>query len=160
MTTSRRVSVDALSTKEYTLTTIEPTQNAADTTVDVDIQTIALAIAEAAAEMKALGIRIIDVRGIVSYTDYIVVCHGTSVTHARAISDFIREDLRPLKLRPRHTEGADYAEWILLDFFDVVVHVFTEEARQEYSIDGLFSDAPRIPFEDENGDMSDGSGLA
>lgn len=130
------------------MTTIDPQVTSVGATDEVDTQTLALAMAEAAAEMKALGIRIIDVRGLVSYADYLVVCHGTSVTHVRAIADFIREDLRPLKVRPRHVEGSNYAEWILLDFFDVVVHVFTEEARQEYSIDGLFSDAPRVPFED------------
>ena len=135
-----------LNTNESTATT--------DENAEVDTQTLALAIAEAAAEMKALGVRIIDVRGIVSYADFLVVCHGTSTTHARAIADFIREDLRPLKIRPRHVEGANYAEWILLDFFDVVVHVFTEEARQEYSIDGLFSDAPRVPFEDDEDETS------
>lgn len=139
--------VDLRPPLENTLTTIDP-QNMIIATDEVDTETLALAMAEAAAEMKALGIRIIDVRGLVSYADFLVVCHGTSTAHARAIADFIREDLRPLKIRPRTTEGANYAEWVLLDFFDVVVHVFTEEARQEYSIDGLFSDAPRIPFDD------------
>lgn len=114
---------------------------------DNDIKTLALALAESADEMKALSIRIIDVRGIVSYADYVVVCHGTSVTHVRAIADFIREDLRPLKIRPRHVEGGGTNEWVLLDFFDVIVHVFEEQARQEYAIEGLFSDAPRVPFE-------------
>lgn len=114
---------------------------------DEAIQALAFATAESASDLKARAIRILDVRGIVSYADYIVVCHGTSVAHTRAIADAIRQDLRAERVRPSHVEGNAYNEWILLDFFDVVVHVFVEDARQEYGIDSLFSDAPRLPFE-------------
>lgn len=111
------------------------------------IQALALAIAEAAADIKALAIRIIDVRGIVSYADYVIVCHGTSIMHTRAIAEGIRHDLRAEQVRPRRVEGSNNNEWVLLDFFDVVTHVFVEDARQEYAIEALFSDAPRLPFE-------------
>ena len=110
-------------------------------------QALAFAIAESAAAMNALAIRIIDVRGIVSYADYVVVCHGTSLMHTRAIAEGIRHDLRSEQVRPRNVEGGNNNEWVLLDFFDVIAHVFVEDARQEYAIEALFSDAPRLPFE-------------
>jgi len=113
------------------------------------IQALALAIADAADAMKALAVRIIDVRGIVSYADYVVVCHGTSNTHTRAIAEAIRSDIKEAGGDLRHIEGANSNEWILLDFFDVVVHVFVEDARYEYAIESLFADAPRVPFESE-----------
>lgn len=125
------------------MSTVDSKSSATDT----DIQNLALALAESADEMKAVAIRILDVRGIVSYADYVIVCNGTSVTHVAAISAFIREDLRPLKIRPRHVEGGGTNEWVLLDFFDVIVHVFEENARREYAIEALFSDAPRLAFE-------------
>lgn len=113
------------------------------------IQALALAVADSADSLKALAIRIIDVRGIVSYADYIVVCHGTSGTHARSIAEAIRSDMRDAGADLRHIEGAQSNEWVLLDFFDVVVHVFMEHARYEYAIESLFADAPRVPFESE-----------
>lgn len=133
--------------KESTLSTQETSPTFSKIDENDPIQALAFAIAEAAADLKALAIRIIDVRGIVSYADYVVVCHGTSITHTRAIADAIRQDLRSVKVRPRHIEGNTYNEWVLLDFFDVIVHVFVEDARQEYAIEALFSDAPRLPFD-------------
>lgn len=126
------------------MSTHKPT---ADTIDNADVQALAYAVAEAAADLKALAIRIIDVRGIVAYADYVIVCHGTSVAHTRAIAESIRQELRAERVRPRSIEGNNYNEWVLLDFFDVVVHVFVEDARQEYAIDSLFSDAPRLPFD-------------
>lgn len=111
------------------------------------IQALAFAIAEAAAVANAQAIRIIDVRGIATYADYVLVCHGTSNAHTRAIAEGIRHDLRAASVRPSHVEGGALNEWVLLDFFDVVVHVFVEEARQEYAIEALFSEEPRLPFE-------------
>lgn len=116
---------------------------------DNPIQALALAIADAADSLKALAVRIIDVQRIVSYADYIVVCHGTSSTHARSIAEAIRSDIREAGADLRHIEGVNSNEWILLDFFDVVVHVFVEDARYEYAIESLFADAPRVPFESE-----------
>lgn len=110
------------------------------------IQALALTIADRADALKALAIRIIDVRGLVSYADYIVVCHGTSNTHMRSIANAVRNDLREMGADLRHIEGTQSDEWVLLDYFDVVAHVFTESARHEYAIESLFADAPRLPF--------------
>ena len=109
-----------------------------------DTRALALAIVEAAAEIKARAPRVLDVTGLVSYTDYIVVCHGTSATHVRSIAEHICEDLRPLKIRPHGLEGMTYGEWVLIDFVDVVVHVFHEPFRSEYAIESIYADAPRV----------------
>lgn len=130
-------------------------QSGATQESEFDTRMLALALAEAADERKALAVRILDVRGIVSYTDFIVVCHGTSTTHARAIADHVEEDLRPLKIRPRAVEGARLGEWILLDYIDVVMHVFNEPLRAEYAIESIYADAPRVPFESEHGEELD-----
>jgi ribosome-associated protein len=116
---------------------------------ELDTELLAQAIAEAAYERKAEAIRILDVRGIVSYTDYIVVCHGKSAPHVRAIANFVMSDLRPLKFRPRNVEGLNHAEWVLIDFVDVVFHVFRGEFRSEYAVESIFSDAPRVEFNPE-----------
>lgn len=146
------ISREHSTTGSETLRTTPQSDQTAKQEGEFDTRMLALALAEAADERKALAIRILDVRGIVSYTDFIVVCHGTSTTHARAIADHVEQDLRPLKIRPRAVEGARQAEWILLDYIDAVMHVFNEPLRAEYAIESIYSDAPRVPFESENAD--------
>lgn len=131
--------------KEQEVYVVEDDGNEFDTGV------LAQAIAEAADERKAEAIRILDVRGIVSYADYIVVCHGNNAPHVRSIANFVVSDLRTV-IRPRHTEGLNYGEWVLVDFADVVLHVFRGEFRSDYAVESIFSDAPRIPFGDETVD--------
>ncbi len=118
---------------------------------ETETELLARAIAEAAAERKACDIKCLDVRGIVSYADFIIVMHGTSSRHAKSIADFIVSDLRPLKIRPHGIEGQDYGEWILVDFVDVVVHIFNDTMRDEYAIESIYSDAPRLEFDLEDG---------
>ena len=132
------------------------TESATEDEQEGETELLARAIAEAAVERKACDIKCLDVRGIVSYADFIVVMHGTSARHARAIADFIVADLRPLKIRPHGVEGLDYGEWILIDFVDVVVHVFNDTMRDEYAIESIYSDAPRIEFELDEGSDADG----
>lgn len=106
-----------------------------------------MAIVEAAWDRKARNVRVLDVRGIVSYADFLIVCHGTSPRHAQSIADFITADLRPTKVRPLGIEGADRGEWILVDFGDAVVHVFNEPVRAEFGIESIYSDAPRMQLD-------------
>lgn len=134
------------------MSTLDPSTSFSPLEPDDPIQALALAIADSADALKARAIRIIDVRGLVSYADYIIVCHGTSHTHSSAIANAIRDDIREAGVRPRHVEGTSDSEWVLLDFFDVVVHVFVESARKNYAIESLFADAPRLPFESEEPD--------
>ena len=109
---------------------------------------LAVLIAEAALDKKAGRIEIIDVRGKVDYTDYVVVMSGRSDRQVAAIARGIEEDLK-LKYGTRceGVEGLPQGNWVLLDFSDVVVHIFHEEARGFYDIEGLWLDAKRVEFE-------------
>lgn len=114
---------------------------------EFDTEALAMAIVEAAWERKARNVRVIDVRGRVSYTDFIIICHGTSARHARTIADFIVADLRPVKVRPLGVEGTSTGDWILVDFGDAVVHVFDEPVRAEFALESVFADAPRLKID-------------
>jgi ribosome-associated protein len=111
----------------------------------VDSAALAARIAEIASDKKAIDIRVIDLRGIVSYTDFFVICSGNTERQAKAIHDGIHEELkRPDagRLLPRRTEGDREARWILMDYWDVVVHIFTPDAREYYRLENLWGEAP------------------
>jgi ribosome-associated protein len=105
----------------------------------------AAAIAAAAIEKKAVALEILDVAGKVDYADFLVIMTGRSDRHAQALAQGIEEALRPKGVRPVAIEGLPNGRWVLLDFGDVVVHVFQDEARQLYDIEGLWLDARRLP---------------
>jgi ribosome-associated protein len=105
----------------------------------------ATAIAVAALDKKALGIEILDVAGKVDYADFLVLMTGRSDRHAQALAQGIEEALKVQGVRPIAVEGLPHASWVLIDFGDVVVHVFQDEARQLYDIEGLWLDAQRLP---------------
>ena len=95
---------------------------------------------------------VLDLRPLKVFTDYFVICHGTSGRHALSIAEAIEERLEKEAGRsPGHIEGQRVAEWILLDYFDFVVHVFIEEKRAYYSLERLWGDAPllALPGEEE-----------
>jgi ribosome-associated protein len=111
----------------------------------VDSAALAERIAEIASDKKAIDIRVIDLRGIVSYTDFFVIASGNTERQAKAIHDAIHEELKKggdERLLPRRTEGEREARWILLDYWDVVVHIFTPEAREYYRLENLWGEAP------------------
>ena len=103
-------------------------------------------------ERKAKDICIVDLRNIGNaMCDYFVICHGSSNTNVEAIADSVEDEIRiNLKEKPFHKEGKDNSEWILLDYFDVVVHVFQKEKRDFFGLEELWADAPITYFEDEN----------
>lgn len=105
------------------------------------------ATAEAAREKKAADLQALDVRGLSSVTDYFVVLSGRSTTHLRTLVDGIREGLRAAGARPLHQEGTPESGWVLLDYGDVLVHVFLEETRAYYALERLWGDAPTVPVE-------------
>jgi ribosome-associated protein len=114
----------------------------------LDAEQLANRIAEIASDRKAIDIRVIDVRGLVSYTDYLVVCSGNTERQTSAIRDAIHKELKDDHgLMPRRSEGASEARWILLDYLDCVVHVFTPDARDFYRLDKLWGDAPQRTVE-------------
>ena len=84
--------------------------------------------------------------------DYFVVCSGDSTTQVKAIADNIEEALRKQGKKPLGTEGSRFATWILMDYGDIIVHVFEEETRAYYELEKFWLDAPRIPVEDEDKD--------
>jgi len=110
---------------------------------------IALAAAEFALEKKAAEIKILDVRGITSMTDYFVICTGTSDMQVKAIAENILTKLRERGVKPWKSEGWDALQWVIVDFVDVVVHVFGETARKFYHLERLWADAPMEIMEDK-----------
>ncbi len=106
---------------------------------------LALEAARAGLDKKCLDVEIIDVVGKVDYADFLVLMTGTSDRHVAAIARAVDEDLSKLGDAPLSVEGLPQAEWVLLDFFDVVVHVLAEGARDLYDLSGLWIDASRVP---------------
>jgi ribosome-associated protein len=105
----------------------------------------ATAIAVAALDKKAVGVEILDVAGKVDYADFLVIMTGRSDRHAQALAQGIEEALKKRGVRPMAVEGLPNGSWVLIDFGDVVVHVFQNETRQLYDIEGLWLDARRLP---------------
>jgi ribosome-associated protein len=102
-------------------------------------------VAVAAIDKKAVGLEILDVAGKVDYADFLVIMTGRSDRHTQALAQGIEEALRKKGVRPVAVEGLTHGSWVLMDFGDVVVHVFQDEARQLYDIEGLWLDARRLP---------------
>jgi ribosome-associated protein len=100
-------------------------------------------IARIASERKALEIRVLDVRSMISYTDFFIVCSGNTDRQARAIHDAVRQEMKDVHgLLPRRVEGEREARWILMDYLDCVAHVFTPDARSYYRLEQLWGEAP------------------
>lgn len=112
----------------------------------VDTQELAQRAADAAAGKKAVDIRILDLRGLTSITDFFVICSGTSTTQVDAIADGVEQALKKDGQYPSHTEGKAESTWILLDYGDVVVHIFEEQTRAFYALERLWGDAASIPL--------------
>jgi ribosome-associated protein len=107
-----------------------------------------MAAMEAALEKKALEPVLLDVKGQSSYTDYILVLSGRSDRHVQAVSDAVVELVKQLRgMSPMGIEGKRDGHWTLIDFGDVVVHVFYHPVREFYDLEGLWVDAPRVPID-------------
>ena len=105
----------------------------------------------AALGKKATNVVVLDLRDTPAFTDFFVLCSGTSPRQVKAIADSVEETLRASKIRPSHVEGYDRAEWVLMDFFSFIVHVFTPQTREFYALERLWGDATRIDIEDPEG---------
>ncbi|HYG21546.1 MAG TPA: ribosome silencing factor [Verrucomicrobiae bacterium] len=111
----------------------------------MDSKKLALLCRELADNKKAENITVLDVRELSSVTDYFVIATGTSEPHLRAIMDEIVDSLRDEQgLRPRAIDGALQTAWIVLDYFDVIVHVMRHDMREKYDLETLWGDAPRV----------------
>jgi ribosome-associated protein len=103
--------------------------------------------AAAISDKKGEDILLLDLSGLLVVTDVFVVASGTSNRHVKSLVEDAEEALRPLGRRPIRREGVDYGEWVLLDYGDVVIHVFDRETRAYYELERLWADAPRIEFQ-------------
>jgi len=95
---------------------------------------------------KAEDLCVLDLRELSSFTDFFLVMHGNSSRQNAAVAESIEAALRPAGLRPLSVEGRESAEWILLDYGSLVVHVFSRAARGHYALEKLWGDAPRLDF--------------
>lgn len=103
----------------------------------------------AARDRKALDVSLLDLtEASSSFTDFFLICSGTSVRHTQAICDGIVERLKKSGLTPAHVEGYRQAEWILLDYLSFVVHIFVERARRFYDLERLWKNARRVEYAD------------
>ncbi len=100
-------------------------------------------------EKKGIDIVSIDLRGVPgAFTDFFVICHGSSNRQIDALADSVEDELRKaMNERPRHREGNDIAEWVLLDYYNVVVHIFSEDKREFYGLEELWGDGKIQKFE-------------
>ncbi|HWV85344.1 MAG TPA: ribosome silencing factor [Capillimicrobium sp.] len=109
---------------------------------------LAEAIAEQAAEKKAGDIVVLDLRGVLGYTDLFVICTGNTDRQVKAIHDGIHQALKQEHgLLPRRVEGLSESRWVLMDYLDVVVHVFTPETRDFYRLEQLWGEVPSRAYE-------------
>jgi ribosome-associated protein len=92
---------------------------------------------------KAFDVTIVDLRELSAFTDFFVICSGATEIQVRAIARAIDDGLRAAKVRPHHVEGQGQAQWMLLDYLDVVVHVMQPRVRDYYGLEDLWADAPR-----------------
>ncbi|HEX2253358.1 MAG TPA: ribosome silencing factor [Thermoanaerobaculia bacterium] len=98
----------------------------------------------AADDRKAVELKVLDLAKVTDFTDYFLICSGTSDRQVQAIADAVDERLRAEKVRPLHREGMSTGHWVLLDYGDFIVHVFDEETRRFYGLERLWSDAPEV----------------
>jgi ribosome-associated protein len=106
---------------------------------------------KAAQDKKAADIVVMDLREAGAFTDFFVICSGQNPRQVKAIAEHVEEALREAHIRPAHHEGYQRAEWVLLDYFDFIVHVFHRETRLFYALDRLWGSAPRIVPPDREG---------
>lgn len=108
----------------------------------------------AARDRQARDLRVLELTGVSSFTDYFLICTGTSTRHTQSICDGIVEGLRKTGVAPVHIEGYPQAEWVLVDYLAFVVHIFVERARSFYDLEGLWKSAGRLKIPDEGVSVS------
>jgi ribosome-associated protein len=104
------------------------------------------AAAEAALDRKAEELCVLDLRELSSFTDFFVIAHGNSSRQIQAVAEGVEAALKAAGQRPISVEGRESADWVLLDYGSLVVHVFSKAAREHYALERLWGDAPRLDF--------------
>ncbi len=123
-------------------------RKAAKTTKPSKLPKAITAAIEAAQDKKATGVVVLDLKKAGAFTDYFVICSAANQRQVQAVADAVEQALKVEKQRPSLVEGYARAEWVLLDYFDFVVHVFSKHARDFYGLDRLWGSATRIEFPD------------
>ncbi|MGC9317092.1 MAG: ribosome silencing factor [Armatimonadota bacterium] len=116
----------------------------------------ALRVAEAADDRRAENLIVLDMRGLMTICDYFVICNGRSRLHVEAISEEVDEQMADIGIEPQHIEGIPDSSWVILDYLDVVVHVFEPQARRFYNLEGLWGDAARVEVPARQGSGAQG----
>ncbi|MFH1079972.1 MAG: ribosome silencing factor [Pseudomonadota bacterium] len=111
---------------------------------DTEIRKRVLLCVNALLQKKARDLTILNVSAVSSFTDYFVICSGGSDRQVQALADAIREDMKKAGIIPLGIEGEKIGKWVLMDYADVIVHVFYEPVRQFYNLEQLWPDAPRM----------------
>lgn len=123
----------------------EPTtQPTPPTQIVVDTPARVREAVAAAEDRKAVDLRVLHLEKVSDFTDFFLICSGTSERQVQAIADAVQERMREEKVRPLHVEGFNRGQWVLLDYGDFVVHIFQEEPRRFYSLERLWGDAPDV----------------
>ncbi len=104
---------------------------------------VSLAVS-AALDKQSVDIAVLDLRKATGFTDFFVICSGTNPRQIRAIADGIRETLAADGVKPAHVEGYERSEWVLLDYFDFIVHIFAQETRTFYGLERLWGNAETV----------------
>jgi ribosome-associated protein len=116
---------------------------------------LAKRLAKFSLEKKAFEVTLMDLRQITTMTDFFVLCSADSDTQVKAIVDHIRDKMKENNVRPWHVEGYEQLRWVLLDYVDVVVHVFQRDVREFYNLEGLWGDAKVEIIEDKVGQKTE-----
>ncbi len=106
-------------------------------------------IAQLALEKKGKDIQVLDLRGLTDVTDFFIIITGESDIHVKTLANYIEKELREEKIRAWHKEGYTQLQWVLLDYIEVVVHIFRPEVREYYSLERLWADAKLTRVEDD-----------
>ena len=117
------------------------------TPIIVDTPTRVREAVAAADDRKAIDLRVLHLEKVSDFTDFFLICSGTSERQVQAIADAVQEKMREEQVRPLHVEGYNRGQWVLLDYGDFVVHIFQEEPRRFYSLERLWGDAPDVTNE-------------
>jgi ribosome-associated protein len=124
----------------------------------MDSKKLALLCRDLADNRKAEDLVVLDVRDLSTVTDYFVIASGTSEPHLRAIVNEITDELREEHdIRPRAVDGTLHTAWVVLDFFDVIVHVMKKEVRERYDLETLWGDAPQVKPKNSPGKSAKGT---
>ena len=115
--------------------------------LDSNVKNRTLKVAELAIDKKARDTVILDVKDLSAIADYFVICSGDNPAQIKAIAASIDEYFSKQRIFPIGREGLDFARWILIDYGDIVIHIFNEETRAFYDLEKLWMDAPRIRIE-------------